>query len=65
MAWSRHPSRFMSVVFPEPEAPIKATNSPRSIVKETSFRTGRSTSPEAVRLVRCVAVRSGPCAVDQ
>ena len=45
MGRSRQPSRFISVVLPEPEAPIKATNSPASMDNETSFSTGTSTSP--------------------
>src|SRR5262249_24114293 len=36
---------FISVDLPEPEAPIRATNSPRSMVSETPLRTGTSTSP--------------------
>ena len=35
----------MSVVLPEPEAPIKATISPRWMVNEMPLSTGTSTSP--------------------
>jgi hypothetical protein len=42
---SRQPSRFISVVLPEPEAPIKATISPRRMVNEMPLSTGTSTSP--------------------
>ena len=36
---------FMSVVLPDPEAPINATISPRRIVSDTPRSTGTSTSP--------------------
>ena len=36
----------MSVVLPEPEAPISATISPRSMVSEMPLSTGTSTSPK-------------------
>ena len=36
---------FISVVLPEPEAPIRATISPRAMESETPLRTGTSTSP--------------------
>ena len=36
---------FISVVLPEPEAPISATISPRAMVSEMPLSTGTSTSP--------------------
>ena len=36
---------FISVVLPEPDAPISATNSPRSIDSDTPRSTGTSISP--------------------
>src|SRR5262249_34835695 len=36
---------FMRVVLPEPEAPISATISPRSMASVIPFSTGTSTSP--------------------
>src|SRR5262245_42457955 len=36
---------LMSVVLPEPEAPIRATISPRLTVSDTPFRTGTPTLP--------------------
>ena len=51
MGWSRQPSKFISDVLPEPEAPISATNSPASIDSETSFKTGNIHVAEVVRLV--------------
>ena len=42
---SRNPSRLISVVFPEPEAPISATISPRAIESETPRSTGTSIAP--------------------
>ena len=35
----------MSVLLPEPEAPMSATISPRPIVADTPLRTGTATSP--------------------
>ena len=35
----------MSVVLPEPEAPMRATSSPASTVNEMPFNTGTSSSP--------------------
>ena len=43
---SRQPRMFISVVLPEPEAPIRATISPRAIVSEMPRSTGTSTSPK-------------------
>ena len=34
--------RFRSVVLPDPEGPISATNSPRGIFRLMSFKTGTS-----------------------
>jgi hypothetical protein len=45
VGWSRQPKRFISVVLPEPEAPIRATNSPRSIESDTPLSTGTSSWP--------------------
>ena len=42
---SRKPSRLISVVFPEPDAPISATISPRAIESETPRSTGTSIDP--------------------
>src|SRR5262245_3747143 len=42
---SRQPSVFMRVVLPEPEAPMRATISPRPISSDTPLSTGRSTWP--------------------
>jgi hypothetical protein len=42
---SMQPMMFISVVLPDPEAPMIATISPRSIRTETPFSTWRSTSP--------------------
>ena len=42
---SRQPRMFISVVLPEPEAPISATISPRAIESEMPLSTGTSTSP--------------------
>ena len=42
---SIQPRRFISVVLPEPDAPMSATNSPASIDNDTSVRTGTFTSP--------------------
>ena len=42
---SRQPRMFISVVLPEPVAPISATISPRSISSETPLSTGTSISP--------------------
>ena len=42
---SRQPRIFISVVLPEPDAPIRATISPRSMVSEMPLSTGTSTSP--------------------
>src|SRR5262249_33820684 len=36
---------FIRVVLPEPLTPISATSSPRSMVSDTPFSTGTSTSP--------------------
>src|SRR5262245_26255975 len=36
---------FMSVVLPEPDAPIRATSSPRRIENDTPRKTGTSISP--------------------
>src|SRR5215831_2326196 len=36
---------FINVVLPEPEAPVRATISPRSIVSDTPLSTGTSISP--------------------
>ena len=48
---SRQPRIFMSVVLPEPEAPIRATISPRAMVRETPLSTGTSSSPRWYVLV--------------
>ncbi len=45
VGWSRQPRMFISVVLPEPEAPISATISPRAIDSEMPCSTGTSTSP--------------------
>src|SRR6476620_798042 len=37
---------FISVLLPDPDAPISATSSPRLIVNEIPFSTGTSTSPK-------------------
>src|SRR5438876_10973659 len=42
---SRQPRRFIRVDFPEPLAPIRATNSPRLISRDTPRTAGTSTSP--------------------
>ena len=42
---SRHPRMFMSVLLPEPDAPIRATYSPFSIFSVMPLRTGTSISP--------------------
>ncbi len=42
---SRQPRMFISVVLPEPDAPINATISPRAMDNETPRSTGTSTSP--------------------
>src|ERR1035437_4500512 len=44
---------FISVDFPEPEGPIIATKSPRSILSETSRRAGTLNSPMRNVLTRC------------
>ena len=56
---SRHPSKFIKDVLPDPEVPIKATNSPSSIDNETSFSTGKSTSPTLYALSMCCSSISG------
>ena len=45
LGWSRQPRMFIKVVLPEPEAPISATISPRSMDSEMPRSTGTSTSP--------------------
>jgi hypothetical protein len=42
---SRHPRRFISVDFPEPEVPMMATNSPRVTVKSTLLKACTSFVP--------------------
>jgi hypothetical protein len=42
---SRQPTMASKVDFPDPEGPRIAANSPLSMVKETCFKTGRTTSP--------------------
>ena len=42
---SRQPRMFISVLLPDPEAPIRATSSPRATVTETPLSTGTSMSP--------------------
>jgi hypothetical protein len=42
---SRHPRMFIRVVLPDPEAPIRATNSPGSTVNETPWSAGMAISP--------------------
>ena len=42
---SRHPSMFISVLLPDPDAPVSATISPRSTVRFIPFNTGRLMSP--------------------
>ena len=53
MAWSMHPNRFISVVLPDPLAPIRATNSPCAMESETSFSTGNETLPSRYVLQMC------------
>src|SRR5262245_58868119 len=43
---------FISVDLPEPDAPIRATSSPRPIDSDTPFSTGTSTSPRKYVLRR-------------
>ena len=42
---SRQPRMFMSVLLPEPEAPIRATSSPRATFSEIPLSTGTEISP--------------------
>ena len=42
---SRHPSRFISVDLPDPEAPMMATSSPRVTVRSTARRACTSFVP--------------------
>ncbi len=42
---SRQPRMFMSVDFPDPDAPMTATNSPRSMRRLTSSTALTATSP--------------------
>ena len=44
---SRHPRMFIIVDLPEPDAPMMATKSPRSIVSETPLNARTSASPIA------------------
>src|SRR5262249_1062832 len=42
--WSTPPIRFRSVVFPEPDGPMRATNSPSATVSETPSSTRTSSA---------------------
>ena len=51
--WARQLRIFSSVVFPEPEAPMTATNSPRSTVRLMPRRACTATSPTRYTLDIC------------
>ena len=42
---SRQPRMFISVLLPDPEAPIRATSSPWATLRETPLSTGTAMSP--------------------
>ena len=47
VGWSRQPRMLMSVVLPDPDAPIRATISPGSIASETPLSTGTPSLPSS------------------
>ena len=56
---SRPPRSWRSVLFPEPEGPMRATNSPGWTARETPFRASTVDSPSSNCFVRSCASRIG------
>src|SRR5690606_15194991 len=57
---SRHPRMFISVDLPDPDGPIRATNSPFLICRETDFKAWMVFAPITyLRPISVICIREG------